>query len=119
MHQCKCTLFQLGSGQIIPGFNDALLGMEVGQTKQVHIESKDAYGPTVEGAVQTMGREVFPEDFELVEGATVQGQNEQGQQLLAKIVSYTDSEVTLDMNHPMAGKDLNFEIELMSVSDTA
>jgi peptidylprolyl isomerase len=110
--------FQLGSGQLIAGFNDAVLGMEVGQTKKIHLEPKDAYGPVIEEAVKTMPRGVFPEEFKLVEGATVQGQNEMGQQLLAKIMSYTDDEVTLDMNHPMAGKDLNFEIELLNVDDT-
>ena len=110
--------FQLGSGQLIAGFNDAVLGMEVGQTKKIHLEPKDAYGRVYEEAVKTMPRAVFPEEFELVEGATVQGQNEMGQQLLAKIMSYTDDEVTLDMNHPMAGKDLNFEIELLNVDDT-
>jgi len=110
--------FQLGSGQLIAGFNDAVLGMEVGQTKKIHLEPKDAYGRVYEEAVKTMPRGVFPEEFELVEGATVQGQNEMGQQLLAKIMSYTDDEVTLDMNHPMAGKDLNFEIELLNVDDT-
>ncbi len=109
--------FQVGAGQIISGFNDALLGMTTGDTKKIRLEPQDAYGETNPEAVQTMERTVFPEDFELVEGATVQGKNDLGQSLLAKIISFTDGEVTLDMNHPMAGKALNFEIELVSIDD--
>ena len=107
--------FEVGSGQVITGFSDAVLGMEIGETRNVRIEPENAYGMPVKEAIQTISRSLFPEGFELVRGATVSGQNAQNRPVLAKILDYTDTEVEVDMNHPLSGKTLNFEIELVSV----
>jgi peptidylprolyl isomerase len=107
--------FQIGSGQLIPGFNDAVAGMILGETKQVCLQPTEAYGEVDPDAVQTVSKEVFPGDFDPVVGQTVMGQNEDGGQLMAKINSFDDEGITLDFNHPMAGKTLNFEIEVISV----
>lgn len=106
--------FKVGSGQTIKGFDQALIGMSVGETKNVSISPEDGYGPVIPEAVQKMPVNMFPQGSDLIVGATVVGTNALGQELVARIVEVNDEEVTLDMNHPMAGKTLNFEIELVS-----
>ena len=91
------------------------MGMTIGDTKNISINSGDAYGPVNENAVQTTSRDSFPAGFELTEGLQVQGQGPAGP-VLATVKSFDDNNVTLDMNHPLAGKNLNFEIELVSIS---
>ena len=107
-------VFQVGSGQVIPGFNDAVVGMAVGETKSVTVNPENAYGLMNEEAVATISRTDFPEDFDFIEGGVVQAQNETGS-FRGTINSFTESEVTVDFNHPLAGKDLTFEIELVEV----
>ncbi len=108
--------FEVGSGQMIQGFEDAVTDMTVGEIKDVRIESSNAYGAHKEEFIQTYPKNVFPENVELKENATVAGQNQLGQPMIAKIVELKNDEVILDFNHPMAGKDLNFNLELISVT---
>ena len=108
--------FTVGSGQMIPGFDAAIPGMEVGEKKSISIGSSEAYGEKNEEAVQTVPREMFPQDFQFVVGATIQGQNQDGHPFMAKICSEEEDGVVLDFNHPLAGEDLNFDIELTSIS---
>jgi len=108
--------FEVGSGQMIAGFDSAIPGMEIGETKDINIPPENAYGPRNEDAIQSVPRTMFPTDFEIVVGATVRGQQPNGSPFLAKILSEEESTITLDFNHPLAGEDLNFAIELMSVS---
>ena len=106
---------QVGVGQVIPGFDEALQGMAIGEVKNISLSPEKAYGPRIEDAVQAVPKNAFPEDFQLIEGAQVQGQGPAGP-VLATIQSWDESTVTVDMNHPLAGKSLNFEIELVSVN---
>ena len=108
----------VGAGKLMPAFEAALIGMTEGQTKKIELTSDEAYGPRHEQAIITTPKTAFPEDFPFQEGMPVSGQSKDGQQTMATIVSFTDTEVTLDHNHPLAGKDLNFEIELVKISDT-
>jgi len=112
----KPLTFEVGSGQMIPGFDAALPGMTVGEKKQLTLEPDSAYGNHNPEAVQVFPKNVFPENFSPIEGATVTGQNPQGQPTMAKIITFDTHTVTLDLNHPMAGKTLNFEIELLEVN---
>ena len=107
--------FEVGAGQMIKGFDAAVVGMEVGETKTVTIPSAEAYGERNEDALQEVPRNVFPPDFEFKTGEMVQGTAPTGQPIMAMIVEEKESTVVLDMNHPLAGKDLNFEIELMNI----
>lgn len=107
--------FQVGSGQMIPGFDKAVVGMTVGETKAVTLEPVDAYGDTNPSAIQPTPRAAFPEGFEFTLNEMVQGQDEAGRVVSARIHALEDDTVTLDFNHPLAGKSLNFEIELVSV----
>mgnify|MGYP003121071628 CR=1 FL=1 len=106
--------FEVGSGQMIKGFNDAIVGMTVGETKSVTLTPDMAYGFRNEQAVQPVPKTAFPADFDFTIGNTVQGNGPMGP-FLAKILDATDDAVVLDMNHPLAGESLNFEIELVSV----
>ena len=107
----------IGQGQLIPGFESALIGMTPGEKKTVLIESHDAYGEYNPEAVQTVSLTRFPEDFVPEVGGQVQGQNQSGQAFNATIKESTEEDVVLDFNHPLAGKSLNFEIEVVSVVD--
>jgi len=107
--------FQIGSGQVIPGFNDGVIGMTEGDTKTIIIESDNAYGPKNEEAVQEVTMDKFPEDFAADIGETVTGQTGDGREFVARIISKEDDAITLDFNHPLAGQDLTFEVELLSV----
>ncbi len=108
--------FEAGSGQMIAGFDAAVVGMSVGETKTITLEPEDAYGPRDENAIQEVPRANFPEGFNLIEGATVSGQDQDNRPMIAKIISFNDESVNLDFNHPLAGKQLNFEIELVSIN---
>ena len=109
--------FQVGSGRMLPGFDRAVVGMTVGQTKSVDIKADDAYGQRIPDAVQTVPKTAFPPDFEFLVGEVIQGNGPQGP-FLAKIEEEKEQEVILDFNHPLAGQDLSFEIELIAFEST-
>ena len=106
----------IGQGELIPGFEDALLGMAVGETKSVTIASDDAYGPHRPDLVQEIERAQLPPDMELeVEGAVlVRGPDGDPMRLLVRALSETM--VTLDANHPLAGQDLTFALEIVEIA---
>ncbi len=106
--------FTVGAGMMIPGFDTAVSGMRIGEVKSVQIAPEQAYGPHNEEAVQSIDKQQFPEDFSFETGIVVEGQV--GDQPIRGIInSIDDDSVTVDFNHPMAGKNLNFEIELVHV----
>lgn len=106
---------EVGSGQVIPGFDNALLGMQVGESKTVTIPPEEAYGPLLDQARTEVDRSLFPQDLQLSEGMPVPLATEEGHKLLGRIIGLTEEVVTVDLNHPLAGQTLNFEIELVEV----
>tara|TARA_R110002110_G_scaffold322363_1_gene534753 strand:- start:660 stop:1097 length:438 start_codon:yes stop_codon:yes gene_type:complete len=106
---------QVGTGQLISGFDAALLGMTVGEVKNIHLGVDEAYGPPHEGAIQETPKSAFPPDFIFKTGHVIQGQAPTGEPIHATILEEKEDTVLLDMNHPLAGKDLNFEIELVNI----
>ena len=107
---------EVGSGQLIPGFDLALQGMEVGEVKSVKLPPDVAYGEVNPEAYQTVPHNAFPENFDFQVGGMVQGQNSNGTSVTARIDAVADESVTLDFNHPLAGKTLNFKIELLDIA---
>lgn len=106
--------FTLGGGQVIPGFEQAILGMQPGESKTVTIESGEAYGARREELTLQVGRNQLPPDMEPQVGQRLQMQ--QGEQTVVVRITGVDAEtVTLDANHPLAGQDLTFELELVEV----
>lgn len=107
--------FVVGSGQIIPGLDKAIPGMEVGDKKVVEIVADEAYGQADPNARQAVPRKEIPADIPLDLGTQLQLQSPTGQVMPVTIVEVTEDEVTLDANHPLAGKDLTFAIELVEI----
>ncbi|MGB3245564.1 MAG: peptidylprolyl isomerase [Sulfitobacter sp.] len=107
--------FEVGSGQIIPGLDVALPGMAVGDTKTVQIDCKDAYGPLNPEMRQAIPREGIPADIPVEVGMQLQMQTPEGQAMPVTVVELDEATVTLDANHPLAGKDLKFDIELVKI----
>jgi len=106
--------FEVGSGRMIRGFNDAVVGMATGETKTITLQPETAYGMPEKDAFQNVPKTAFGEDFTFELGGMIKGNGPQGP-FLAKIHEVQDEEVVLDFNHPLAGKELNFEIEIVSV----
>lgn len=111
--------FQVGSGQIIPGLDKAIPGMEVGEKKTVNVPCDEAYGPVDPQMRQAVPREGIPADIPLDLGTRLQMQTQQGQVTPVTVVEVTEEQVTLDANHPLAGQDLTFAIELVQIADAA
>ena len=107
--------FKIGENTIIPTLEQAVIGMTAGDNQTVNIAAADAYGPRQDDAVQTVERSMIPENVELGIGGQLQAQAPNGQQLLLTVVELTDDSVTLDANHPLAGMDLTFHIELVEI----
>jgi len=106
--------FTVGAGEMIPGFDIAVAGMKVGQKKTVTLTPDQAYGDHNPEGVQEVNKEHFPDDFQFETGVVIEGQV--GTQPVRGVInSVNDDTVTVDFNHPMAGKDLNFDIELVKV----
>ena len=108
--------FTLGKGQIIKGFENAVLGMSIGETKTVRIPSNEAYGPRMDELLLKFDKTDFPPDIEPIEGLILDLRNPDGRTLVARIIEVSGDLVTLDANHPMAGKDLTFKIDLMEIA---
>jgi peptidylprolyl isomerase len=108
--------FTIGGGQLIPGFEQGVLGMEPGQSKTVNIPAEDAYGPYDPELVTEVERSRFPADLELAVGMQVQGSQSDGRVAIFTVKGLTNTTVTLDANHRLAGKDLIFDVEMVKVN---
>jgi len=105
--------FIMGKGQLIPGLENALVGMNAGESGDIHVKAVDAYGEVNPEALQALPIEQF-EGVDLVEGMTLYGQGEDGQTVQVTVKSFDDKEVNVDFNHPLAGKDLMFSVSVVS-----
>lgn len=108
--------FTVGAGEIIPGLDKALVGMSVGETKTVVVPCDEAYGQHRPEARQPVPREQIPSHIPLDVGTQLQMQTPDGQALPVTVAEVTEDEVVLDANHPLAGKDLTFDIEIVEVA---
>lgn len=109
--------FTLGQSQVIPGFEKAVEGMAVGQEKQVRIEAVDAYGEYDDDQLATVDRSMLPEGMELEVGLQMQAETDEGIPLVVTIAGVDGDQITLDGNHPMAGKVLNFALQLVEIAE--
>ena len=107
--------FTVGSGQIIPGLDKALPGMSVGDTKVVEVPAAEAYGDHQPEGLQQIPREQVPENVPLDPGTRLQVQTPDGRTLPVTVTEVTEEVVVLDANHPLAGQDLTFDIELVEI----
>lgn len=107
--------FELGSGQVIPGFEKAVMGMTTGENKSVAIAPSDAYGEKHEQLVQEVPKSALPDDIDAEVGMHLQSQTPEGDVIELVVTAVTDTAITVDGNHPLAGESLNFEIELVEI----
>jgi peptidylprolyl isomerase len=108
--------FKLGEGKIIPGIENAVEGMNVGESKSVEVPPEDAYGQRREELIQVVSRDKFPKNVEPRVGQQFEVSQQQGQSMVVRVVDTSEQSVTLDANHPLAGRDLTFDLELLEVS---
>lgn len=107
--------FTLGTGMVIAGFDAAVTGLEPGETVTKTIPVNEAYGPYQEEMVADIEKQNIPADFELEIGQRLQMQTPSGEAMAVTITDMKEGVVTLDGNHPLAGQDLTFELELVEI----
>ncbi|HTN37090.1 MAG TPA: peptidylprolyl isomerase [Arachidicoccus sp.] len=107
--------FEVGSGQVIPGFDEGVTGLKIGEKKTVNIPAEQAYGPVSDEQIVEFPKSQFPADMTPEVGMPLQMSNDQGQTFQVVIKEVKDETVVLDANHPLAGKDLVFDIELVDI----
>lgn len=112
--QGKPLEFEVGSGMVIKGFEEAIVGMEKGQEKEIKLKPSEAYGDHNPKLIKTESKDKFPKDKELKPGMVLLVQLPQGP-LPITITEVTDKDITVDLNHPLAGKNLNFKIKLIEI----
>ena len=107
--------FTLNGGQVIPGFEQAVVGMMPGESKTQKIPMEEAYGPYRSEMVIEVSRQQLPADLQPEVGQQLQVQQPNGQAVPVFVTEVTDATVTLDANHPLAGEDLTFDIQLVEI----
>lgn len=107
--------FTIGEGSIITGFEDSVIGMDEGEAKNVHIPTQEAYGEYNDKNQIQVERSNLPQDIQPEMGMVLQVNTENQENFYVRIIDLDDQSVTLDANHPLAGKDLYFDIELLEV----
>ncbi len=105
-----------GKGQIIPGLESRMAGMKAGEKKTIEVPAEEAYGKKDESLIQQVPREYF-QDIELEKGMPLQAQTPEGQVINMIVLDFDDNVVTVDLNHPLADKDLVFEVEVKNVRE--
>lgn len=118
-HGCDCGVspleFIIGKGEVIPGFEKAIIGMKVGETKSVIIPVDDAYGKRKDEMVVTIDRSDVPEDIIPEVGMRLEVAQDEGHVFPVTITEVSETHVTLDANHPLAGMDLTFDLRLVEI----
>ena len=107
--------FTLGEGQVIPGFEQGVVGMEPGDSKTLNIPVDQAYGPHHEDRTFEIDRSELPADMPIEVGMRLQGNQQDGRAVEVTVVEFDDTKVKMDGNHPLAGQDLTFEIQLVEI----
>lgn len=108
--------FTIGEGQVIPGFEQAVVGMKPGESKTAQVAPEKAYGPHHEELVVAVRRKQLPEQIEPQVGQRLEVRRSDGGSVTLSVTDVSDSTVTLDGNHPLAGHELTFDIELMAIT---
>lgn len=107
--------FTIGEGMVIPGFEQAVVGLEPGASTETTIASENAYGPHSKDLVTEVPRERLPEGMEVTIGQQLQVSMANGQQAVVLVTDVQETSITIDANHPLAGQDLTFAIELVEI----
>jgi FKBP-type peptidyl-prolyl cis-trans isomerase 2 len=109
--------FTVGQGQMIPGFEEAVKGMKKEETKKVTLGPDDAYGEVKPDMVQKVDKAQLPDEIEPSVGQQLASQLPSGQQIVVTVTDVADEHITIDANHPLAGKELTFDIEVVDIAE--
>ncbi|MHC4131267.1 MAG: FKBP-type peptidyl-prolyl cis-trans isomerase [Planctomycetota bacterium] len=107
--------FTIGENKVIPAFEEAIIGMEIGNSKTIKIPAEQAYGNYDEALIRTLSRKVFPKDMEPEVGQRLTAKQADGRAIHVKVTEVSESDVKIDANHPLAGEELTFDIELLEI----
>lgn len=107
--------FKLGSGQVIPGFDQGIQGMEKDEEKTIKIPAGDAYGDVKQELIQEVPKSALSEDIKPEVGLKLVSRTQEGQEIPLIVTQVTEESITVDANHPLAGKDLTFEVKLVEI----
>jgi FKBP-type peptidyl-prolyl cis-trans isomerase SlyD len=110
------VVFMVGAGEIIPGLESRMMGMKTGESKTIEVPPEEAYGPHNPELVQKAPREYF-QNVPLEVGLPLQAQTPEGRTINMVVVDFDEETVTVDLNHPLAGKTLTFEVEILSIRE--
>jgi FKBP-type peptidyl-prolyl cis-trans isomerase 2 len=110
--------FEVGSGMVIPGFDAGVTGMTIGEKKTIVIPAEEAYGPRMDDRIMEFPKAQFPPDMVAEVGMQLNMSNGSGQQFPVRIVEVKEEVVVLDANHPLAGETLNFDLELVAITNS-
>jgi FKBP-type peptidyl-prolyl cis-trans isomerase 2 len=108
--------FKLGEGKIIPGIENAVEGMNVGESKTVNVNPEQAYGRRRDELIEEVSRDQFPQNVEPHVGQRFEVPQQAGQPMVVRVIGVSEQTITLDGNHPLAGRDLTFEVELLEIT---
>lgn len=107
--------FKTGSGQMIPGFEKGVMGMKVGEKKAFKVNPEEGYGPENPEAIQTIPKNQLPPEVNPEAGMTLYAQSPDGRQVPVKVMEIKDDVVVMNFNHPLAGKTLDFDVEVVEI----
>ncbi len=108
-------VFIFGSDMVIPGLERGLEGMEQGESKEIIVVPEDGYGPVDPNLIQSVSRDRFPQDFQVELGGAYRAETDSGRSIFFRVTKLDDEFVEIDMNHPLAGKTLHFEVTVREV----
>ena len=109
--------FIIGEKKLLPEFENSIIGMEVGQTKTIEIKSENAYGQRKEELVQKIDKKQLPEGLDVKVGQKLRAKHDTGDEIVVDVIDVADDTITIDVNHPLAGKDLTFDITLEEIKN--
>ncbi len=107
--------FTVGSGQIIPGFDKAVEGMKLNEEKKITLKTENAYGKRDETAIRELPKNSLPENFKPEKGMMLRLQDQTGRAIPGTVTDITENNITVDLNHPLSGKDLTFNIKVVGI----
>lgn len=107
--------FLQGHKNIIPGLENQLVGMKVGDSKQVVVGAEEGYGPVDKNSIEDIARSEFPEEVKPEVGMELELKDKEGNELWGRVLSLQDDTVTMDFNHPLAGKELHFDVKVVDI----
>ena len=111
--------FEVGSGMVIRGFDDGVIGMAVGEKKTIQIPVDEAYGPKNPEMIVNMPKDRFPADLQIEVGMPLLMSDQNGQQFQVVVSEILEDSITLDANHPLAGQELVFDLELVEIEGSS